>query len=131
MAVATNDLANAVSLGHVPTKGSNGLAQVFRRLVDDHFRENWPVEHYVSALGTTPHLLGKSCRQAYGLSVKAFIDERRLLEAKRLLLFTVRSVEDVAYEIGFHDPAYFSRFFNNRTGLPPGEWRNEQKNRPA
>ncbi|MCM2451198.1 helix-turn-helix domain-containing protein [Agrobacterium vitis] len=128
VAVATNDLA---SLDHAPAKGGNGLAQTFRRLVDAHFRENWPVEHYVSALGTTQHLLGKSCRQAYGLSVKAFIDERRLLEAKRLLLFTVRSVEDVAYEIGFHDPAYFSRFFNNRTGLPPGEWRNGQKNRPA
>lgn len=131
LAVATNDLADLASLDHRAAQGGNGLSQALRRLVDAHFRENWPIEHYVSALGTTQHLLGKSCRQAYGLSIKAFIDERRLLEAKRLLLFTVRSVEDVAYEIGFHDPAYFSRFFNRHTGLPPGEWRNEQKKPPA
>ncbi|MFB9950628.1 helix-turn-helix domain-containing protein [Rhizobium puerariae] len=131
VAVVTNDIANLASTGSGAARGGNELAQAFRRLVDGHYRENWPVEHYVAALGTTPHLLAKACREAYGLSVKAFIDERRLLEAKRLLLFTVRSVEDVAYEIGFRDPAYFSRFFRARIGQPPGEWRAGQANRPA
>ncbi|RUY82091.1 helix-turn-helix domain-containing protein, partial [Mesorhizobium sp. M7A.F.Ca.CA.001.12.2.1] len=50
----------------------------------------------------------------------------RLLEAKRLLLFTVRSVEDIAYEIGFDDPAYFSRFFRARVGEAPASWRRKQ-----
>jgi AraC family transcriptional regulator, transcriptional activator of pobA len=127
IAVATNDIACLASINHATAQGGNDLAQAFRRLVDGHFRENWPVERYVSALGTTPHLLGKACREAYGVAVKVFIDERRLLEAKRLLLFTVRSVEDIAYEIGFHDPAYFSRFFSARTGTPPGEWRNTER----
>lgn len=131
LAVATNDIASLASTSQTPARGGNELAQSFRRLVDSHFRENWAVERYVAALGTTPHLLAKACRQAHGLSVKTFIDERRLLEAKRLLLFTVRSVEDVAYETGFHDPAYFSRFFRLRTGEPPGEWRAGQTNRPA
>ena len=81
------------------------------------------VEFYIDVLGTTPHLLAKACRTAFGLSVKEFINERRLLEAKRLLLFTVRSVEDIAYEVGFKDAAYFSRFFRLRMQLPPGEWR--------
>ena len=63
--------------------------------------------------------------------MKAFIDERRLLEAKRLLLFTVRSVEHVSYEVGFRDPAYFSRFFRSRAGTPPGEWRHMQGGLPA
>ncbi|WP_321381138.1 helix-turn-helix domain-containing protein [Rhizobium sp.] len=100
-------------------------------MVDAHFRENWSIEQYVSALGTTPHLLSKACRQAYGLSVNAFIDERRLLEVKRLLLFTMRSVEGVAHEIGFRDPAYFSRFFHGRASMPLGEWRNEQRKQSA
>ncbi len=131
VAVVTNDIARLASTGHAAAHGGNALAQSFHRLVDVHFRENRPVEHYVAALGTTPHLLAKACREAYGLSVKTFIDERRLLEAKRLLLFTVRSAEDVAYELGFRDPAYFSRFFRLRTGEPPGEWRAAQTNRPA
>jgi AraC family transcriptional regulator, transcriptional activator of pobA len=63
--------------------------------------------------------------------VNAFIDERRLLEVKRLLLFTMRSVEGVAHEIGFRDPAYFSRFFHGRASMPLGEWRNEQRKQSA
>ena len=99
------------------------LAAELRRLVDRGFRENWPIERYTEMLGTTPHLLGKACRTAFGMPVKELIGERRLLEAKRLLLFTVRSVEDIAYEVGFRDAAYFSRSFRARTGMPPSDWR--------
>jgi AraC family transcriptional activator of pobA len=102
---------------------SGVLASEFRRLVDLHFRNNWPIDRYVAALGTTPHLLGRACDHAFGMSVKAFLNERRLLEAKRLLLFTIRPLEDIAYEIGFKDAAYFSRFFKLRTGASPSEWR--------
>ena len=99
------------------------LASEFRRLVDLNFRDNWPVERYVAELNTTPHLLAKACQSAFGLQVKEFLNERRLLEAKRLLLFTVRPLEDIAFEIGLRDAAYFSRFFKIRAGLPPSEWR--------
>ena len=129
VAVATNDIAVLASTGESRAQSGGDLAQTFRRLVDDHFRDNWPIDSYLAALATTPHLLAKACHQAFGLTVKAYIDQRRLLEAKRLLLFTVRSVEDIGYEIGFHDPAYFSRFFRARAGMPPGEWRDRHANR--
>ena len=106
--------------------GGQVLATQLRRLVDRHFRENWSIERYVESLGTTPHLLAKACRAAFGLSVKELINRRRLLEAKRLLRFTVRSAEDIAYEIGLKDAAYFSRFFKNHTGMPPTAWREKQ-----
>lgn len=99
------------------------LANRLRELVDRHFRDNWPISRYVEALGTTSHLLAKACDTSFGMPVKELIAERRLLEAKRLLLFTVRSVEDIAYEIGIRDAAYFSRAFRKRVGQPPGEWR--------
>ena len=73
------------------------------------FRDNWPVDRYVETLATTPHLLDKAARMLLGSGVKRVVSERRLLEAKRLLLFTVRTVEDIVYEIGFDDPAYFSK----------------------
>jgi AraC family transcriptional activator of pobA len=41
-------------------------------------------------------------------------------------MFTIRSVEDIAREIGFDDPAYFSRFFRKRTGVSPAAWRQAQ-----
>lgn len=118
-------LAHEAPARSAPT-GAAALAREFRRLVDRHFRENWSIERYEKELGTTAHLLAKACREAFGVSPKEFIGERRMLEAKRLLLFTVRPVEDVAYELGFRDAAYFSRFFRERIGEPPGVWRGRQ-----
>ncbi|MBJ7445889.1 MAG: AraC family transcriptional regulator, partial [Sphingobium sp.] len=51
------------------------------------------------------------------------LDDRALLEARRLLLYSQMSVADIAYAIGFEDPAYFSRFFARHIGQPPRVWR--------
>ena len=83
------------------------------------FRDNWPVDRYVETLATTPHLLDKAARMLLGSGVKRVVSERRLLEA-------VRTVEDIAYEIGSDDPAYFSRFFRGRVGEAPAAWRRKQ-----
>jgi AraC-like DNA-binding protein len=48
---------------------------------------------------------------------------RMLVEAERQLRYTAMSVSQVAYYLGFEDPAYFSRFFRRRTGLPPKSFR--------
>ena len=105
------------------TSATVSLGFALRRAVDLHYRKDWPVGAYVNLLATTPHLLDKAAREVFGLSVKELLLERRLLEAKRLLMFTVRSVEDIAGEIGFEDPAYFSRFFRKRCGEAPAAWR--------
>lgn len=97
-----------------------------RRLIDRHFRDDWPVERYVSELGSTRHLVDRAARQVLGSGVRGAVNERRLVEAKRLLLFTVRTVEDIGYEAGFNDPAYFSRFFRQATGLSPAAWRRQR-----
>ena len=115
--------SDAPSLAEPP---SQILASRLRQAVDRHFRENWSVSRYVQELATTPHLLARASAQAFGVSVKELIGMRRLLEAKRLLLFTVRPVEDIGYEVGLQDAAYFSRFFRQRTGQAPGEWRAAQ-----
>lgn len=105
------------------TSTTVALGLALRRAIDLHYKKDWPVGAYVNLLATTPHLLDKATREVFGLSPKELLLERRLLEAKRLLMFTVRSVEDVGREIGFDDPAYFSRFFRKRTGEAPAAWR--------
>lgn len=100
-----------------------GLAIALRQLVDETFKDSWSVDQYVSALGTTPHLLDKAVREVLGKSVKDIVLDRRLIEAKRLLKFTIRPVEDIAFAIGFKDPAYFSRFFRLHVGQSPTQWR--------
>ncbi|WFU11699.1 helix-turn-helix domain-containing protein (plasmid) [Rhizobium sp. CB3090] len=105
------------------TSATASLGLALRREVDLHYKKDWPVGTYVELLATTPHLLDKAAREIFGRSVKELILERRLLEAKRLLLFTIRSVEDIGREVGFDDPAYFSRFFRRMTDEPPAAWR--------
>jgi AraC family transcriptional regulator, transcriptional activator of pobA len=127
--VAMTDIARLMH--EAPTlsapTGPAALAREFRGLVDRHFRENWTIERYERELGTTAHLLAKACSAAFDLTPKEFIGERRMLEAKRLLMFTVRPVEDIAYELGLKDAAYFSRVFKARVGEPPGKWRSRQR----
>ncbi|PSJ65148.1 AraC family transcriptional regulator [Mesorhizobium ephedrae] len=99
------------------------LAAALRRAVDRHFRKDLPVGAYVELLATTPHLLDKAAHEVFGSTVKDMLQKRRLLEAKRLLMFTIRPVEDIGREVGFGDPAYFSRFFRRHTGEAPSAWR--------
>ncbi|WP_425327080.1 helix-turn-helix domain-containing protein [Rhizobium sullae] len=117
-------LAGAQDVHLTSPAGALGIA--LRRAIDNHYKEDWPVSRYVDHLATTPHLLDKAVREVFGQSVKDLLLDRRLLEAKRLLKFTIRSVEDIAREVGFEDPAYFSRFFRKRAGEAPAAWRRRQ-----
>jgi AraC family transcriptional activator of pobA len=120
-------LAGARTVQTTSPSGALGLA--LRRAIDNHYKEDWTVSRYVDQLATTPHLLDKAARELFGQSVKDLLLDRRLLEAKRLLTFTIRPIEDIGREIGFQDPAYFSRFFRNRVGESPATWRRRQSER--
>lgn len=127
VAVALSHIARLDAQSHaVAVPAAVALGGRLRRLIDRHFRDDWPVERYVEELGTTRHLLDKAAHQVLGSGVRQAIGERRLVEAKRLLLFTIRTVEDIAYETGFNDPAYFSRFFRQAVGVAPAAWRKER-----
>lgn len=127
VAVALSYIARLDAQSHAVTvPAAVALGGRLRRLIDRHFRDDWPVEHYVEELGTTRHLLDKAAHHVLGSGVRQAIGERRLVEAKRLLLFTIRTVEDIAYETGFNDPAYFSRFFRQAVGVAPAAWRRQR-----
>ena len=127
VAVALSGIARLDAQSHAITVPATvALGGRLRRLIDRHFRDDWPVERYVEELGTTRHLLDKAAHQVLGSGVRQAVGERRLVEAKRLLLFTIRTVEDIAYETGFNDPAYFSRFFRDAAGVAPAAWRKER-----
>ena len=62
-------------------------------------------------------------RRKGGAAPMALVHERLMVEAKRMLIYTPLSVAEVAYDLGFDDPAYFSRFFAEREGTPPSRFR--------
>lgn len=105
--------------------GSADLALVerLRRSVAQSLAQQIGVTQHAERLGVTPARLNAACRRVAGCSTLHLLHAALLAEAKRTLLYTSRPVSEIAYELGFEDPAYFSRFFARRTGRTPSEFR--------
>lgn len=101
----------------------SGAFARFEGLLEAHFAEHWAVADYAHALGITPAHLSRILRAATGRSASHLIDERIVREARRNLVYTNLPVSTIAYELGFADPAYFSRVFARATGMPPRRFR--------
>jgi AraC family transcriptional activator of pobA len=100
-----------------------GLVRRFRALIEAHFRDHRPVGDYAGDLGLTEDRLHAIVSRATGQPPKEILQRRLALEAKRHLLYTSMTVKEVAYDLGFDDPAYFSRFFTRRAAMSPSEYR--------
>lgn len=94
-----------------------------RQLIEEHYIEHWRVIDYAEALNMTKIRLNRLCKTAFGKNLKSLLSERLLLEAKRKLMYTRGNVDQVAFDLGFEDPGYFSRFFKNHTGHTPLHYR--------
>lgn len=101
----------------------DALVQRYRGLLEQHFRQHQPVSFYAAALGVSADHLSRVCRLTTGTSALDLAHERVLLEARRLLAYTPATVVEVAHELGFEDPAYFSRFFTKLAGQAPSSYR--------
>ncbi|WP_298955390.1 helix-turn-helix domain-containing protein [uncultured Methylobacterium sp.] len=99
------------------------LHRRFRRLVEAHLREHWPVARFAAELGVSPDRLHAACTEAAGRAPQVILHDRLMLEAKRSLIYTALPVAKIAFDLGFNDPAYFSRFFAARAGLGPAAYR--------
>ncbi|MFG3111788.1 helix-turn-helix domain-containing protein [Streptomyces tendae] len=91
----------------------------FADALELHFRELHRAADYAELLGCSVRTLSRAARDATGKGVRDLIDERRLLEARRLLGHAQWEARAVAAHLGFSDPANFGRFFRDRTGLTP------------
>jgi AraC family transcriptional activator of pobA len=104
-------------------RGDFALYSRFRAEVEGRYKEQWQVGQYAAALRVTPTRLNRLCLRIAGRSAFDIAQERLLLEACRQLTYLPASVASIAYELGFQDPAYFSRLFKKRFGLTPREYR--------
>jgi AraC-like DNA-binding protein len=107
--------------------GGNEIFQRFRGLVEKGFRDHHDVEFYAQALGYAPRTLSRAAHAATGRSAKAYLNERILLEAKRLLAHEGLSSARCADRLGFPDASNFSAFFRRGSGIRPGAWQSSQR----
>ncbi|KUG06538.1 AraC family transcriptional regulator [Solirubrum puertoriconensis] len=109
-----------------PTAGQQpGLHQLraFERLLNERFRTHKAVRDYAEWLHLTPNHLNALCRRLLAKTASNLIHERVVVEAKRLLHHSALSVAEVAYNLGFDDASYFSRYFRKYAGLTPEAFR--------
>jgi AraC family transcriptional activator of pobA len=100
------------------------LVARFREQVERCFREHLGLAEYAGLLQTSESRLRRACVAVAGQSPIDLVHLRLLLEAERQLRYTSMPVTQIAYYLGFEDPAYFSRFFTRRMGTSPRAFRN-------
>lgn len=108
-----------------PRSGSRhtDVFRAYRAAVEEHFADWHHVADYARALGYDVRTLTRATRAATGTGAKAFLDQRILLEAKRLLAHTDLPVGGCARRLGFRDVGNFTTFFRRQAGVPPATWR--------
>lgn len=104
-------------------RGDFALYTRFRAEVEQHYKEQWQVGQYAALLRVNPTRLNRVCLRIAGRSAFDIAQERLLLEACRQLTYLPAGVATIAYELGFQDPAYFSRLFKKRFGVTPSQYR--------
>ncbi|WP_404425838.1 helix-turn-helix domain-containing protein [Thalassospira australica] len=97
--------------------------QRFLQALELHFREHWNIADYATALGISERRLGSAVMRATGKPPLTLVHERVIREACLRLEQSPLAVAQIAYGLGFRDPAYFSRFFKRYMGEAPGAYR--------
>ena len=94
-------------------------------LIERHYRSDLPVTAYAHQLAVSADHLSTLLRQATGRSLRGLITARRMLEARRLLLHTSRTADDIGRSLGYRDPSYFARAFRRGVGITPSRFRRQ------
>ncbi|MGB0659121.1 MAG: helix-turn-helix domain-containing protein [Mangrovicoccus sp.] len=102
----------------------------YKELVEKNFRSEKAMDYYAGEIGISAQRLNQACKARTGKTASEILHERAIIEAKRCLLYMEKTVAEIGYELGFDDPAYFSRFFSQRVGQPPGTYRARHADTP-
>jgi AraC family transcriptional regulator, transcriptional activator of pobA len=95
---------------------SKTLVKSFKDLVEKKYSKSHQVKYYAEELNVTPNYLNEVIKASVNIPAKEFIQDRLILEAKRMVVFTGKSAKEIGFELGFDDPSHFSKFFKSNTG---------------
>lgn len=99
----------------------------FQTLIEGAYRDHLSLARYARDIGITTTQLNRICKDVYGMTASEVIQARLILEAKRTLIYTDVSIQEIATELGFQDAGYFSRLFAKKTGLSPARFRADHR----
>ena len=103
---------------------SNPRLAKFNMLIDEFYKEEKSVIFYAEKLHISANYLNILCKKNLKVSATQLIQQRIIIESKRLLKSGDLSIKEIAFDLGFTDHAYFSNFFKAQTNITPSEFRN-------
>lgn len=98
-----------------PERRSNQEAYAFKKLLEQRIRTHQRVEDYAEELKVSRVTLNKIVKNQFGITAVQLIKQRLLTEVKRELLFTNKTISEIAYELNFSEPNHLMRFFKKQT----------------
>jgi AraC-like DNA-binding protein len=98
---------------------------LFKDLLETNYYKLKQVKGYVKKMNLTQKQLNQATLKILDKSPKQMIDERVILEAKRLIAHTNESIKKIGFELGFHEPTNFTKYFRKHTNLTPAEFREQ------
>lgn len=121
-------LARELRVGDVSdqAKPDADIFRMFSRTLEDGFNKRLTVQDYAQKLGYAQSTLSRACLATVQMTAKEVIDQRVVLEAKRLLVHSNATSAHIGYQLGFAEPSNFVKFFRRMTGTTPLDYKTRQ-----
>ncbi len=124
--ILSTRLYRAQKLSGVAGENSNlDIIREFNFLVEEHFKTKHTVAEYAGMLHKSPKTISNLFARLGAKTPLQIIQERKMLEARRMLRYTGLPVKEIAYELGYEDLQTFSRFFKVQERVSPSEFRGQ------
>ncbi len=105
---------------------SDFLVSKLMRLIDLNFIRQRENDFYAAELGVSIKKLNEDCKKGTGKTVKQHLQEKLILEIKKEIRLKQKNLKEIAFDLGFNEAAYFTRFFKKHTSMTPKEFRDSQ-----
>ena len=111
-----------VQLGQAPVQRLSKTVSDFQDALEANYQQEHQVKFYAAQLFISTKGLNHATKKELGKTASELIKEKLIIEAKRELYQGHKSIKEIAFALGFEDPAYFRRFFKKCTGKSPKEF---------
>ena len=95
-------------------------------MIDEQFQNHLTNDQLSKLINHRGYEAQSLFKQKVGVSMKSLLQQKRLMEGKKKLAFTDKSIKEIGYELGYEDPTYFNRVFKKNTGFTPNQFRENQ-----
>ncbi|KAA1247956.1 helix-turn-helix transcriptional regulator [Aquimarina sp. RZ0] len=103
------------------------ILEKFKALIEEHFMEEHDIAFYENKMKIKPKYLSKVSKKFNQPPPCQLLLQKQIDHSRHLLIHTEKTVKEIAYEMNFQDPYYFSRVFKKKTGVSPTQYREIHK----